>query len=731
MAAPLPDLVEPDQNLRPWHRATALRSAPRVRREARIWLERCRGGQRAWWECVDAPVRRRFHPGNRLYDALLLTVPALLAALGASILSALLAAAIPGLPVAQIGVVLVAVVAVAAYLGGWVVGGAALAAGTLALDLSVVGGRGLVDLPWPMAQAMGLTTTVGAGVAVIWLGERVRRQGGQDRIDATAARVAASALMNIETAATTVASGDPADRDRLLDALLTAMVRVNRAHAGALFLAGPDGRLVRTAAYGVDHAADDHPTAITPGEGVLGLVAQERRTRFVADLRADPQLAAGHLAAAGIRSILATPIIASDGRLLGVAHIALLVPHRFTPAEAARVEALAGRAASLLETGLAASRRHLLLTQTRADLRRLQMVITAMPEAVVLAAPDDGRIIASNAAAEALFGDFTDGDPGHPALDGLRWPDGAPADPDDLPMGRALADGEIATGVELVARGAGGRDVPLLASAAPIREPNGVISAVVGVFQDIGPFKDATRLQDEFVSVVSHDLRAPLTPIRGFVQLVARDLAREGGHDVHVDRLRSLDAQIDRMTRLVDDLLDVSRLRAGRLQIERCPTDLLALCRAALDARRPNAPDHDLVLDASLDELPGNLDPDRVLQVVDNLVSNAIKYSPDGGTVTVALAADRDRQCATLSVADDGPGIPVTSREQVFGAFYRTAEAAASRTAGLGLGLFICHELVTAHGGTIEVGTAPSGGALFTVHLPLDRPATRGTATSC
>lgn len=729
MATPLPDLVESDQGLRPWRRANALRPAPRVRHRARIWLDRCRGGQPALWERVEAPVRRRFRRGSRLNDALFLTFPALLAALAAAIPIALLAVAIPGLPVAQVGVVLVAVVAVAAYLGGWVVGGAALLVGTIALDLAVVGGRGLVDLPWPMLQATGLLTTVGAGAAVIWLGERVRRQGGQDRIDATAARVAASALMNIETAATTVASGDPADRDRLLDALLTAMVRVNRAHAGALFLVGEDGRLVRTAAYGVDHAADDHPTAFATGEGFLGLVAQERRTRVVADLRTDPRLATSHLAAAGVRSILATPVIASDGRLLGVAHVALLVPHRFTAAEAARVEALAGRAASLLETGLAASRRHLLLTQTRADLRRLQMVITAMPEAVVLAAPDDGRIIASNAAAAALFGEFTD-DPGYPALDGLRWPDGTPASPEDLPMGRALAGGEIATGVELIARGAGGRDVPLLASAAPLREPNGAISAVVGVFQDIGPFKDATRLQDEFVSVVSHDLRAPLTPIRGFVQLVARDLAREGGHDLQVDRLRSLDTQIDRMTRLVDDLLDVSRLRAGRLQIERGPTDLVALCQQALDARRPSAPDHELVLDASLSELPGNLDPDRILQVVDNLVSNAIKYSPDGGTVTVTLAADRERRSATLSVADEGPGIPATSREQVFGAFYRTAEAAASRTAGLGLGLFICHELVTAHGGAIEAGTTPSGGALLTVRLPLDRPTRPGAALS-
>src|SRR5215203_3819758 len=98
----------------------------------------------------------------------------------------------------------------------------------------------------------------------------------------------------------------------------------------------------------------------------------------------------------------------------------------------------------------------------------------------------------------------------------------------------------------------------VLASAAPVREPDGTIVAVVAVFRDIAELKQASQMKDEFVSVVSHELRSPLTPIRGFVQLVAKELDREGGHDSQVQRLHSLNGHVDRMTRLVDDLLDVS-----------------------------------------------------------------------------------------------------------------------------------------------------------------------------
>jgi signal transduction histidine kinase len=201
--------------------------------------------------------------------------------------------------------------------------------------------------------------------------------------------------------------------------------------------------------------------------------------------------------------------------------------------------------------------------------------------------------------------------------------------------------------------------------------------------------------------------------------LVAKDLAREGGHDPHVGRLNSIAGHVDRMTRLVDDLLDVSRLKSGSLEIRPNACDLGALCEEVIRDRSAATQSHRFVFQPPATPPLGDWDADRLYQVIDNLVGNAIKYTPAGGTITIKTGIDHALGTAFVTVADEGPGIPAADRERVFSAFYRTPEAAASRIAGLGLGLYICHELVAAHGGVIAVDDADGGGAAFTVRLPL------------
>jgi signal transduction histidine kinase len=134
---------------------------------------------------------------------------------------------------------------------------------------------------------------------------------------------------------------------------------------------------------------------------------------------------------------------------------------------------------------------------------------------------------------------------------------------------------------------------------------------------------------------------------------------------------------------------------------------------------RAASTDHLIRLQPDLAAVVGDWDADRLQQVVDNLVGNAIKYSPRGGTISVSIGIDARTGEAILTVADDGPGIPADDRQRVFAAFYRTRSAATSQVSGLGLGLYICHELIAAHGGTIAVGASPSGGAAFTIRVPL------------
>jgi len=259
----------------------------------------------------------------------------------------------------------------------------------------------------------------------------------------------------------------------------------------------------------------------------------------------------------------------------------------------------------------------------------------------------------------------------------------------------------------------------VLVSAAPVRHPGDPMHGVVTVFREISVLKEAARLKDEFVSVVSHELRSPLTPIRGFVQLVARDLSRKGGNEDSVQRLNSAAAHVDRMTRLVDDLLDVSRLKAGLLDLRRSPVNLADICFEVITDRQAGG----VKLAIELDELPadvvGDWDADRLYQVIDNLVGNAIKYSPPDGKVRISMREDRDQGSASVTISDEGPGIAAEERDQVFSAFFRTQSASSSQVSGLGLGLYICSELVHAHGGEISVLESESGGAAFRVTLPV------------
>ena len=174
-----------------------------------------------------------------------------------------------------------------------------------------------------------------------------------------------------------------------------------------------------------------------------------------------------------------------------------------------------------------------------------------------------------------------------------------------------------------------GRQIPVLVSAAPVRHPGDPMHGVVTVFREISVLKEAARLKDEFVSVVSHELRSPLTPIRGFVQLVARDLSRKGGNEDSVQRLNSAAAHVDRMTRLVEDLLDVSRLKAGLLDLRRTEVNLGDICHEVVNDRIAGGTKHTLTIEQLPFEVIGNWDSDRLYQVIDNLVGNAIKYTPE------------------------------------------------------------------------------------------------------
>jgi PAS domain S-box-containing protein len=294
-------------------------------------------------------------------------------------------------------------------------------------------------------------------------------------------------------------------------------------------------------------------------------------------------------------------------------------------------------------------------------------------------------------------------------------PDGTPLTVDQLPSARALR-GERVSRVELLLRAANGRCIPVLASATRIRDASGRDRGAVVCFQDIAPLKELERLRAEWNSVVAHDLRQPIHAI----SLRTETLLRQPLDTPKVKHVEAIRASARRLNRMIDDLLDLSRLEARRLTLERRPADLAALARAAardIGLQAPHRPIH-LEVGTPLPEV--RVDADRMAQILENLLTNAVKYGDPGTPITLRL--DRDDGGITLSVTNRGPGIGSEQQAKLFHRFQRVAGQGPGGHEGIGLGLYITRALVEAHGGTLSLQSTPGQLTTFCVRLPLVPP---------
>ena len=228
--------------------------------------------------------------------------------------------------------------------------------------------------------------------------------------------------------------------------------------------------------------------------------------------------------------------------------------------------------------------------------------------------------------------------------------------------------------------------------------------------------EELMRLRNEFVAVVSHELRTPLTSIIGYLELMSEG---EGGDltGEQAGYLAIVQRSTNRLADLVGDLLLVAETERGPLALERVETDLGAIAAHAVEAARPAADARSVVV--LLENGGGAIhgDPTRLAQMLDNLVSNAIKFTPEGGRVIVRASADGHQ--AVVEVADTGEGVADGDRDRLFDPFFRSRDANARAVPGTGLGLTITKAIVDAHGGTIQVEPAPGGGTIFRVRIPV------------
>jgi PAS domain S-box-containing protein len=324
----------------------------------------------------------------------------------------------------------------------------------------------------------------------------------------------------------------------------------------------------------------------------------------------------------------------------------------------------------------------------------------------ILVADADRRYLDANAAATALLGYQRDD------LLGLRVEDVVAVGPawTEAEYARYVAEGRWRGELEL--RRKDGTLVPVEARATVVALPGGPL--FLSALRDLTERRRLDRLRQDFLAMVTHDLRSPLTTVRLGAQLLRR---RQAYRAASVDAIL---AQTDRMVRLIDDLADVVRLEAGVLPLRRGEVDLAALARDQAAAAQGQSARHAIGVAVPSDPVVGCWDRDRLAQILDNLLTNALKYCPEGGAVAVRVEADGGE--ARLSVSDQGPGIAREQQPRLFERFYRVDATGAG---GLGLGLYIARMLVEAHGGKIWAESEPGRGSTFAVALPLPPRAAR------
>jgi signal transduction histidine kinase/CHASE3 domain sensor protein len=253
---------------------------------------------------------------------------------------------------------------------------------------------------------------------------------------------------------------------------------------------------------------------------------------------------------------------------------------------------------------------------------------------------------------------------------------------------------------------------------APVRDDRGGFLGRIWTLREVTQERELDRLKDDFVATVSHELRTPLTSMMGFLEMI-----REGEAGELTDEQKRFLAIVyrssERLQRLVGDLLFVARLDANGLQLQFAPVDVEELVHDAAESAGALARSRELHLDLKLASLPMVTgDRERLSQLVGNLISNALKFTPAGGHVTVRTFVDGSH--AVIEVEDDGIGIPEAEQDRLFQRFFRSTTATEQAIPGTGLGLVISRAIAEAHGGTIDVRSEEGAGACFRVELPLE-----------
>jgi len=557
-----------------------------------------------------------------------------------------------------------------------------------------------VPLPEPSGHRVGLVLVFFAGEEVfddaqLALAERVAgaARGALERSELYERERRSRALAQRLARAGRELAGE-LDPDDVLDQAVRHAVQLLGAEGASVRLLEDDEVVVR-AATGVGE--DDAIGTRAPSTGFLvGDIVQTRSTRAVTDVRLDRRLGeADSMLAAGYPAYLGVPMIGPEDSVQGILAVYDGRTREWLEEECEALHALAASAA--------ASRANAELYQGVSQEQQRSEAILANVADGIVAVDREGKVVLWNPAAERVTG--------VPQAEALgRTPTQA--------LGRPLEAGEgILGGSRLVPIRRGGEEVWLSLSEAVMTDPAGAIAGRIYAFRDISAERSVEQMKTDFVSTVSHELRTPLTSIYGFAETLLRQDVLFGEEE-RATFLRYIASESERLTAIVDRLLSVAQLDTGDMAVQLAETDVGAVVSEAVRSLEAGeAPDgHRFVVALSDEPLAAAADRDKLGQVLAHLLDNAVRYSPAGGTVTVA--ARRREDAVEVSVEDEGVGIPHAEQERIFRKFYRGDSAAGAIGAGAtGLGLFLAEGLVTAMGGRIWVKSDEGRGSTFVLEL--------------
>lgn len=428
-------------------------------------------------------------------------------------------------------------------------------------------------------------------------------------------------------------------------------------------------------------------------------------------------------AAAGIalRQVVALPMLVGD-ETFGAIFVFRRWGGRFSANDRQMLASFADQAAIAVHNAQ-------LYEQTSREKRRLDAIIEYSADGVMILDAAH-RIQVFNRALAALTGWSAADALGREHDEVLRWArisngtDLATAEAGGWPLTRRSAElGQVPPGsersqtlyVEGDLRRRDGSSVSVGITYAPLLARDGRLVNIIVDVHDITRFREAEELKSTFVSVISHELKTPVSLIKGYAGTLRREDAQWDERTLR-ESLAVIEEESDRLNELIDNLLDASRLQAGALSLSIDHVLLQDLVNRTVNKFRSQTAKHSLVVDVHPDFPPVRGDEARLEQVLTNLLTNAIKYSAEGGTIRVSGRALPD--AVVITVSDQGIGIAPAEQTRVFDAFYRVDDAPTRRTQGTGLGLYLAKAVVEAHGGHMWVESEPGQGAAFSFSLP-------------